>query len=135
MLSFLSSFVGGLLIGVAVWIVLASVGRVAGVSGIVASAMTERRGRDWRWAFIAGLVFGGAFFTWYLDAYAEVRRAPWLLISAGALVGIGTVIGSGCTSGHGVCGLARGSLRSLVATLTFMATGVAVVALLRAMVV
>jgi uncharacterized protein len=130
---YLQSLLGGMLIGIATWLLLASIGRVAGISGIVTSAFTERKDRDWRWAFIAGLIAGGALFTWLLNAAAIAPRAPELLIAAGLLVGVGTVIGSGCTSGHGVCGLSRGSVRSLAATLTFMGAGVATVAALRAL--
>jgi uncharacterized protein len=130
---YLQSLVGGLLIGVATWLLLSAIGRVAGISGIVTSAFTERKDRDWRWAFIAGLIAGGALFAWLLNAATITPRAPGLLIAAGLLVGVGTTLGSGCTSGHGVCGLSRGSVRSLVATLTFMGAGVATVAAFRAL--
>jgi uncharacterized protein len=129
---YLQSLLGGVLIGAATWLLLAAMGRVAGISGIVASAFTERDGRDWRWAFIVGLVIGGALFAWLLNAAAIAPRAPGLLIAAGLLVGVGTTLGSGCTSGHGVCGLSRASVRSLAATLTFMGAGALTVALLRA---
>jgi uncharacterized protein len=129
---YLQSLLGGLLIGTATWLVLAAVGRVTGVSGIVTSAFTDRKDRDWRWAFIAGLVAGGPLFAWLLNTATVTPRAPGLLISAGLLVGVGTSLGSGCTSGHGVCGLSRGSVRSLAATLTFMGAGMATVAVLRA---
>jgi uncharacterized protein len=129
---YLQSLIGGVLIGAATWLLLAAVGRVAGISGIVSSAFTEREGRDWRWAFIVGLIAGGALFAWLLNTVSIAPRAPGLLIAAGLLVGAGTVLGSGCTSGHGVCGLSRASVRSLAATLTFMGTGMATVAALRA---
>jgi uncharacterized protein len=134
---YLQSLLGGLLIGCASWLLLAAVGRVAGISGIITNAFTERSERDWRWAFIAGLIAGGAVFTWLFNANtnamagAAVPRSPGILIAAGLLVGVGTVIGSGCTSGHGVCGLSRGSIRSLAATITFMLAGIVTVALLR----
>jgi uncharacterized protein len=129
---YLQSLLGGLLIGAATWLLLAAVGRVAGISGIVTSAFTDRKDRDWRWAFIVGLIAGGALFAWLLNAASIAPRAPGLLIAAGLLVGVGTAFGSGCTSGHGVCGLSRGSARSLAATLTFMGAGMATVAALRA---
>ncbi len=129
---YLQSLLGGVLIGAATWLLLAAIGRVAGISGIVTSAFTEREGRDWRWAFVAGLVVGGALFVWLLNAVALAPRTPGLLIAAGLLVGVGTTLGSGCTSGHGVCGLCRASTRSLAATLTFMGAGAITVALLRA---
>ncbi len=123
---------GGILIGLASWLLLASLGRVAGISGIASSALhpaatDSRADRAWRWAFLVGLVLGGAATTaWIQPAMVSTRPMPLLLI-AGLLVGVGTVIGSGCTSGHGVCGLGRKSARSLVATLVFMATGFATV--------
>jgi uncharacterized protein len=123
---------GGILIGLASWLLLASLGRVAGISGIAASALSPAASdsspdRAWRWAFLAGLVLGGAATTaWLHPAMVSTRPLP-LLIAAGLLVGVGTVVGSGCTSGHGVCGLGRRSARSLVATLVFMATGFATV--------
>jgi uncharacterized protein len=128
--SWLLSLLGGLLIGTAVWIMLIGLGRVTGVSGIAAAAMTQPRQSLWRFAFLLGLISGGALFAYTFNtSAANVASKPWL-IAAGLLVGFGTVIGSGCTSGHGVCGLGRRSLRSLVATLTFMAAGMITVALL-----
>jgi uncharacterized protein len=117
---------GGILIGLASWLLLASLGKVAGISGIASSALSKKTSDGaWRWAFLAGLIAGGALFAAWLSPPMIAQR-PWpLLIIAGLLVGAGTVIGSGCTSGHGVCGLGRRSLRSLVATGVFM--GVAMI--------
>jgi len=119
---------GGVLIGLASWLLLASLGRVAGISGIASGALGRLPGeRLWRWAFLAGLIGAGAAAAAWLQPPATALR-PWpLLLAAGALVGFGTVLGSGCTSGHGVCGLGRRSLRSLVATLVFMGAGAATV--------
>jgi uncharacterized protein len=119
---------GGIVIGLASWLLLASLGKVAGISGIASQALSpasDASGEDgrWRWAFLLGLILGGALFAAWLSPPVIAQR-PWpLLILAGLLVGAGTVIGSGCTSGHGVCGLGRRSLRSLVATCVFMAAG------------
>jgi uncharacterized protein len=112
---------GGILIGLASWLLLASLGKVAGISGIASSALSaDTSDGVWRWAFLAGLIAGGALFAAWLSPPMIAQR-PWpLLLIAGLLVGAGTVIGSGCTSGHGVCGLGRRSLRSLVATCVFM---------------
>ena len=127
------SFIGGLLVGTSVWLMLIGLGRVTGVSGIVATAITEPRVSLWRFAFLLGLVLGGAAFaSLFQIAGVSVASTPWL-IAAGLLVGFGTVLGGGCTSGHGVCGLGRRSKRSLAATLTFMGAGMVTVALIRAL--
>lgn len=123
---------GGILIGLASWLLLAALGRVAGISGIAASALSpapndSRTDRTWRWIFLLGLVIGGAASTAWLHPAVQATRPIGLLLLAGLLVGVGTVLGSGCTSGHGVCGLGRRSARSLVATLVFMGTGFATV--------
>ena len=125
---------GGLLIGAAATLLLWLNGRIAGVSGILGRALSPQQGDvGWRVAFIAGLVAGGALgFALVPDsAPTAVVASPLLIALAGLLVGVGTSYGGGCTSGHGVCGLARRSARSLVATLVFMAAGVATVFVLR----
>lgn len=126
---------GGLLIGTAAAMFLLWEGRVAGVSGLVAEAsgISRTSGRRAALLFVAGLVAGGALALWFrpTDVSALVNR-PWaLVIAAGLLVGYGTRLGSGCTSGHGICGLARLSRRSLVATLLFMGSGAVTVFLMR----
>lgn len=126
------SFAGGLLIGAAVWLMLVGLGRVTGVSGIAATALTEPRGSLWRFTFLLGLVVGGALFAHGFNVAAtSVASVPWI-IGAGLLVGFGTVLGGGCTSGHGVCGLGRRSKRSLIATLVFMGAGMVTVAAIHA---
>ena len=128
---YLLSTIGGLLIGAAVWLMLLGLGRVTGISGIAVTAITEPATSAWRFAFLTGLVVGGLVFARLFNtSTVAVASTPWLIV-AGLLVGFGTVLGGGCTSGHGVCGLGRRSPRSLVATLTFMAAGIATVALLR----
>jgi uncharacterized protein len=131
---FAQALAGGILIGLASWLLLASLGRVAGISGIAAGALSPAKGAGaeesaWRWAFIAGLVIVGSVVAALLHTPVMATRPLPLLIVAGLLVGFGTVLGSGCTSGHGVCGLGRRSLRSLVATLTFMGAGIATVSI------
>jgi len=120
----LSAMLGGLLIGLSAALLLWFNGRIAGISGIVNGALGGGE-RGWRWWFLAGLVLGGGSYIWITDA-APFRTdfPPGLIVLAGLLVGFGTRMGSGCTSGHGVCGLARLSMRSLVATLTFLAAGI-----------
>ncbi len=119
-----TSLAGGLMIGVAAALLWWLNGRVAGVSGIVDRVLAAQPGDvDWRIVFIAALIGGGALgfaFVPGATPHAAVAGWPWLVL-AGLLVGIGTTYGSGCTSGHGMCGLARRSARSLVATLTFIA--------------
>ena len=119
------SLVGGALIGAGGAALLFTHGRVAGISGIVGGLLTPSTpDRSWRVAFVVGLIAVGLVFTALTPAaMAGSPRALPLVVLAGLLVGYGTQLGSGCTSGHGVCGLARGSGRSLVAVMVFMATG------------
>jgi hypothetical protein len=122
-----SSLAGGALLGLSASGLLVLNGRVAGISGIVAGLVRPRRGEvAWRIAFVAGLLVGGLVVAWLVPGSVVPRQgvAPTALVAvAGLLVGIGTRLGGGCTSGHGVCGLSRFSVRSLVAVATFMATG------------
>lgn len=118
----LSALAGGALIGLAAALLMAANGRLAGISGILGGALRpDASGRGWRIAFLVGLPLGAL-----LTGVAGVETPPLpegnlpLLLGAGLLVGLGTQVGSGCTSGHGVCGLARGSRRSLAATAVFM---------------
>ncbi|HKR75258.1 MAG TPA: YeeE/YedE thiosulfate transporter family protein [Rhodanobacter sp.] len=117
-----SALGGGILIGLASLLLLAALGRIAGVSGIAAALLPPRCGDvAWRLAFVFGLPSGAALWMLGQDSTALASHAPpWQLALAGLLVGVGTRIGSGCTSGHGVCGLGRFSPRSLAAVLTFV---------------
>jgi uncharacterized membrane protein YedE/YeeE len=128
----LSGLVGGALIGVAAAGLWFLTGRIAGVSGILGAMLVQRAQRAWRVAFIAGLVLGGAAFSLVApDRFAAPRGPLVVLAGAGLLVGVGTTLANGCTSGHGVCGISRLSPRSIVATLTFMITGAVAVVVLR----
>lgn len=123
----LSAMLGGALIGLAAVLLMAMAGRIAGISGIVARLLPPYRDRAHgeRLAFVLGLIAAPLLF-WLLAGSRPVQAVPAdaaLMIAAGLLVGFGAVYGNGCTSGHGVCGLARFSMRSLVATLTFMIAG------------
>jgi uncharacterized membrane protein YedE/YeeE len=122
-----ASLVGGALIGLSASALLVFAGRVAGISGIVGGLFLPARGeRGWRIAFVAGLLLGSALVAQLVPGSVVPRQgvAPLsLLAAAGVLVGYGTQLGSGCTSGHGVCGLSRLSRRSFVAVATFMLTG------------
>jgi uncharacterized protein len=134
--------VGGVLIGLASWLLLAALGRVAGISGIVAGGLpgvsvANERPEDgmWRKLFLIGLIAGGALMSAVMPAGAIGAAAVSMpvLMLAGLLVGAGTVLGSGCTSGHGVCGLGRRSARSLIAVCVFMGVGMLTVALVQAL--
>ena len=128
-----SSLLGGLLIGVAAAMFALLNGRIAGISGVLGSLLTPVQGDvGWRAAFIAGLVGAPVLYALFTDLPAvQIDASYGALVAAGLLVGIGTRYGSGCTSGHGVCGLSRLSLRSLVATATFMGAGFLTVFVLR----
>ena len=118
---------GGALIGLGAAFLLWSVGRIAGISGIASGALEGARGdRAWRIAFLAGMMIAGAVALHYLPAPPREQTGPTaLLIAAGLLVGFGTRLGNGCTSGHGVCGLARLSKRSLTAVAVFVVSAIA----------
>jgi len=125
-----ASLVGGILIGLGASAMLLSNGRIAGISGILAGVLRPVRGDTlWRGCFLGGLFVGGLLLRVFApDAFDfGVVRPFTMLIVAGLLVGFGTRLGSGCTSGHGVCGISRLSPRSLVATMTFIASGALVV--------
>jgi uncharacterized protein len=122
---------GGVLIGLSAVLLMAAVGRIAGISGIVGRLFPPYEDGDWtaRFAFVTGLILAPIIVRWVWSTPIEVSisgNLP-LLAAAGLLVGFGSAYGSGCTSGHGVCGLARLSARSFVATGVFMATAIATV--------
>lgn len=132
-----ASLAGGILIGLAAALMVVLLGRITGISGMVGGLLQRSNWQQasawgWRLAFVLGLL--AAPLLWQLFAplpAMEMPRNPVGIVLAGLLVGFGTRLGSGCTSGHGVCGLSRLSLRSLAATLTFMATGALAVFVLR----
>jgi len=125
----LSALAGGVMIGVAASLLILGAGRIMGAAGILGGALEIHDSEaPWRWALIVGLIASPllAHVLWGADAPVFAAGVPTLIVS-GLLVGFGTRLGSGCTSGHGVCGLARLSPRSLVATLVFMSAGFATV--------
>ncbi|MFE1573914.1 YeeE/YedE family protein [Comamonas odontotermitis] len=124
-----AALLGGALIGLAAVLLVLFNGRIAGISGIVGSLLPPRAsGGAWRVAFIIGLLAAPWAYGLFAPVPATASPASWpVLVIAGLLVGFGTRLGSGCTSGHGVCGLSRLSWRSLIATLCFMAAGFATV--------
>jgi uncharacterized membrane protein YedE/YeeE len=122
----INAMIGGAIIGIAVSIMLLFNGRVTGISGIISGVLTSKKSdTSWRWAFLLGLLFGGLILKILRpDVFLlspEVKLSDYIF--AGWLVGFGTLMGNGCTSGHGVCGLSRLSLRSLLATCTFIFFG------------
>ncbi|TVR94583.1 MAG: YeeE/YedE family protein [Wenzhouxiangellaceae bacterium] len=127
---------GGVLIGLSATLLWLGMGRIAGISGIAGSLFSLKAAsgdRAWRWLFLIGLIAGAFIVHLLTGGLFEVRSGYpiWLLVGGALLVGIGTRMGSGCTSGHGVCGLARLSMRGLVATLTFMGTAFVTVFVIR----
>ena len=130
----LSALIGGAIIGLAAVMLLLFNGRIAGISGILGGLLTAKTAETpWRAAFLIGMILGAFIVSALGFGPAEIRITDsWpLLIAAGVIVGIGTRLGGGCTSGHGVCGLARLSPRSIAATLVFMAVAMLVVLVTR----
>lgn len=129
------SFLGGMLIGIAALILMLSKGRVLGVSGILSGLISPASAFEftWRLAFVAGTILAPILFyvlTGTMIEFTAVAQS-WQLYGAALLVGIGTAYGSGCTSGHGICGISRLSVRSIIAVMTFMTTAVATVFIIR----
>ena len=119
----LTALIGGALIGVAATLLYVGIGRIAGISGILNNAIEHRGDRGWRMAFLTALIIAaGLWSTWAGVVPRSAFPLPWLVF-AGLLVGFGTRMGNGCTSGHGICGLARLSKRSLWAVAMFMGAG------------
>ncbi len=129
----LEGLIGGLLIGLAAALLLLGSGRIAGISGIAARALTlSKSGLSLpsAWMFLAGLLLGAlGIHSLVAPIQSNFPPSTALLVAGGAIVGFGTRMGSGCTSGHGVCGMSRLSPRSMIATLTFIASGMVTVAL------
>ncbi|MDY8111148.1 YeeE/YedE family protein [Fulvimarina sp. 2208YS6-2-32] len=129
-----SALGGGLLIGLSAAVLLLANGRIAGISGILDAALRPKAGEfGWRAAFLVGLLAAAPLMElvgYELPAITIDATLP-VIIGAGLLVGFGTRLGSGCTSGHGVCGIGRGSGRSIIATVVFMASAVATLFLVR----
>ena len=131
----LSALMGGALVGLAAVVLMLANGRIAGASGIFAGLFSFRLDEEftWRLLFIAGMLLGAVVSAHMFPDASSIAFAssPAMTVIAGLIVGVGTVLGSGCTSGHGICGLSRFSLRSLVATCTFMAVAIVTVFITR----
>ena len=130
---FVLALIGGGLVGLAAVLMMGLNGRIAGVSGILSGAFTEDGDRFWRILFVLGIAIGGAIPALLSASFTppEPDTSTVLVVIGGVIVGLGTGLGSGCTSGHGICGMSRLSLRSLIATCTFMAAGFVSVYLLK----
>ena len=129
----LSSLAGGLIIGFAVVLFFYTTGRLAGISGIFANVFTTKTNRGSNLLFLLGLVLGplGYFYFTKVSVNFEITNSYIFIILAGFLVGLGTRMGEGCTSGHGICGISRISIRSISATLIFIFTGILTVFILQ----
>ena len=127
--NWITALIGGMSIGLSATILLAFDGRIAGISGIVNGAIRLGRRGSWRRFFIIGMLAGGLFYKYFFlpETTLSFSFNPWSMVVGGLLVGFGTRMGNGCTSGHGVCGLGRLSFRSLVAVITFMTTAIVTV--------
>lgn len=132
--SILNALYGGALIGLAASILMLFNGRIAGISGILGGLLPPSfQPKGWRLSFLIGLVLGGIALRWVMpDAIEPPAGRSWMHLSAaGLLVGYGTQLGNGCTSGHGVCGISRFSTRSIAATIIFMTTGILIATAVR----
>jgi uncharacterized membrane protein YedE/YeeE len=131
--NWINGLIGGILIGISATILLAFNGRITGISGMVNGAISFNKNDAWRWLFLLGMLAGGAIYEFVLSTQPTPtsKFAPLTMIIGGLIVGFGTRMGSGCTSGHGVCGLGRLSMRSLVAVLTFLASAFVTVFIVR----
>ena len=129
----LSALTGGFIIGFAVILFFYTTGRLAGISGIFANALTSKLNRSSNLFFLLGLVIGpiGYLYLTNADINFEITNSYILIIMAGFLVGLGTRMGGGCTSGHGICGISRMSIRSIIATITFICSGMLTVFILQ----
>ena len=122
----ISAFTGGVIIGLAVVVFFLLNGRLVGISGIASNALTEKNNRFDNFLFLIGLIVGPILYTLFTNKEINVTisNSYILIIIAGLLVGLGTRISGGCTSGHGISGIGRFSLRSIIATITFMIVGI-----------
>jgi|TARA_Y100000590_G_scaffold392757_1_gene470436 uncharacterized membrane protein YedE/YeeE len=129
----ISALTGGLIIGCAVVLFFYTTGRLAGISGIFANAFTSKENRSSNLLFLLGLVIGPLGYLYFtkIPVNFEITNSYILVIIAGFLVGLGTRMGGGCTSGHGICGISRFSFRSIIATITFIISGVITVLILQ----
>ena len=122
----ITAMIGGLLIGLSVFLFFILNGRMIGVSGMASNVLISKENRIENLLFLAGLILGPSIYNFFLgqEIQITISNSLFLLISGGVLVGFGTRLSSGCTSGHGISGISRFSLRSIIATITFMIVGI-----------
>lgn len=132
-MDYLYALAGGVLIGLSASLLLLSRSRTVGISGMLGGLVSGSWPALWRTSFLVGLALTGLVMSWVWPAAFTntVERSPAALVLAGLCVGLGTRMGNGCTSGHGVCGISRGSRRSIVATITFIGVGALTVTVIR----
>ena len=131
MMNCLEPLLGGIILGVSALLLLFTNGRIAGISGIVSQLVESSSDNAWRWMFVLGLVTGPILLSPSQFNLPNIESAWWMVIAGGLLVGFGSVLGSGCTSGHGICGIGRISLRSIVSVIIFMLTAAVTVFIIR----
>jgi uncharacterized membrane protein YedE/YeeE len=131
--SWINGLIGGILIGISATVLLAFNGRIAGISGMINGALEFTASQVWRWYFLGGMLLGGLIYEYFLPLpnTPSYNLDLITMIIGGFLVGFGTRMGNGCTSGHGVCGLGRLSVRSLTAVISFLTSGMITVFVVR----
>jgi uncharacterized membrane protein YedE/YeeE len=131
MMTYIEPLLGGIILGFSALLLLFVNGRIAGISGIVSQSFSFGTGSAWRWMFILGLIIGPFLLRDTKFTLPVIDSAWWMIITGGLLVGFGSVYGSGCTSGHGICGIGRMSKRSIFSVIVFMATAAVTVFIIR----
>lgn len=121
-MNYIEPLLGGVILGTSSLLLLAATGRIAGISGILSNVFKRQSGNSWRWMFLLGLIIGPLSMNPIGFSLPEIEGSWWIMISGGLLVGFGSTYGSGCTSGHGICGMGRFSGRSITSVMIFMVT-------------
>ena len=131
MMTYIEPLIGGIILGFSALLLLFVNGRIAGISGIVSQSLSLRADSAWRWIFILGLIIGPFLLSDTKFTLPVIDSSWWMIVVGGLLVGFGSVYGSGCTSGHGICGIGRMSKRSIFSVIVFMATAAVTVFIIR----
>ena len=130
-MNFIEPFLGGVILGLSSLLLLMTTGRIAGISGIIGNVIKRSLGHSWRWMFLIGLVIGPLLAVPAGYVLPDIEASWWMIIIGGLFVGFGSVYGSGCTSGHGICGMGRLSVRSITSVVIFMVVAALTVFVLR----